>query len=239
MPDSINMERIEEMFGQIQGNMQAMDSKISLFVEQMEKLKLENKSMKEQIIGQERKIEALEREARRRNLVFKGIDEDEKEEPKVTKEKVIKTVERLGIKIEPEADIDETRRLGRPIIGKTRPILLKLTTGDKKIEILKNSKALKGTNIWIDEDYTKETQQERQQLITPLKEARRKGHRAYLRHNKLVVNDEVYEMKNSELIRIDDNKMQKDKNKRTVSERSPNGKSFEDQISKLSKTAKN
>lgn len=232
------MERIEEMFGQIQGNMQAMDSKMDLIMKQMDNLKLENKQLKEQVVSQELKIKTLEREVRRKNLIIKGVQEGEREEVAETMEKVIEIIESMGVKLEPTRDIDEARRLGHPAKEKKRPILLKLTTEIKKREILMKTNKLRGTSVWIDEDYTRETQEERKQLMAPLKEAREKGHRAYLRHNKLIIDKETYVIKNSELIKSDEKQNQNYK-KRTVSERSPEGKGLDEQLAKVTRISKN
>lgn len=236
--DSEEMERIEEMFGQIQGNMRAMDGKMDLFMKQMENLKLENKQLKEQVVSQEIKIKTLERETRRKNLVIKGVQESGREEVAETIVKVSEIMESMGVKLDPTRDIDEARRLGHPVMGKKRPILLKLTTGSKKREILMKTKELRGTNVWIDEDYTRETQEERKQLMAPLKEARGKGHRAYIRHNKLIIDEEAYVMKHSELIKIAEKQNQSYK-KRTVSERSPEGKGLDEQLAKVTRISKN
>jgi oligoribonuclease NrnB/cAMP/cGMP phosphodiesterase (DHH superfamily) len=55
-----------------------------------------------------------------------------------------------------------------------------------KLEIRKRVEHLKGTDIWITEDYTKKMQQERKQLIAHLKQAKQKGYKAVLEHNKLI-----------------------------------------------------
>lgn len=226
------------MFEQIQLQMKSLDDKIGVILKDMECVKSENNKLKERVVAQEQKIELLEREVRRNNLVIKGLDENVGEELSVTKEKIVQTVKKLGIEINYQTDIDEIRRLGKPTTGKTRPVLLKLTTRGKKMEILKNTNRLKGTDIWIDEDYTREVQEERRQLLVPLKEARKKGHKAYLRHNKLLVNGDIYEIENGEL-RMTGRQATNRSIKRTVSERSPQGPGLEEQSGKTTKISKN
>lgn len=60
------------------------------------------------------------------------------------------------------------------------------------METLKHSKTLRGTNIWIDEDFTKESQMTRKALLPQLKEATHRGHRTQLKYNKLIVNEKAY-----------------------------------------------
>lgn len=232
------MEKIQVMFEQIQLQMKSVDDKIGVIMKDMEGVILENNNLKERVVVQEQKIEMLEREIRRKNLVVKGLNENIREEPSVTKEKIVEMVQKLGIEINPETDMDEVRRLGKPTMGKTRPVLLKLTTRGKKMEILKNTNRLKGTDIWVDEDYTREIQEKRRQLLVPLKEARKKGHRAYLRHDRLVIDEGIYEMENGKL-RMTGNEGAQKGNKRTVSERSPQGPGLDEQSGKTTKMSKN
>lgn len=55
-----------------------------------------------------------------------------------------------------------------------------------------NTNKLKGTNIWINNDYSKKVQEERTKLVKHVKEARGKGERAFLKYNKLVINGKEY-----------------------------------------------
>lgn len=83
-------------------------------------------------------------------------------------------MEATGIKINPESDIDEIRRIGKPRDVVERLTILKLTTGSKKIEILKQSKKLKSTKIWIDEDYPKEMLR-RGKIVSSVKKGKKQG----------------------------------------------------------------
>jgi hypothetical protein len=83
-------------------------------------------------------------------------------------------------------DIEEVRRIGLYEWRNKRPILIKLRTRQNKLEIRKRVEHLKGTDIRITEDYTKKVQQERKQLIAHLRQAKRKGYKAMLEHDKLI-----------------------------------------------------
>ncbi|KAK4876853.1 hypothetical protein RN001_009359 [Aquatica leii] len=97
--------------------------------------------------------------------------------------------------IDIKADTDQARRIGGYSKDKKRPIHVKLTKESTKLAILQIAKKLKGSDIWIDQDYTKETQEERRRLIPHLKEARKKGFKAQLKFNMLIVNDQIYKWK--------------------------------------------
>jgi hypothetical protein len=100
------------------------------------------------------KIEAREEEARRNNLIILGMEETNGERYEDTQ----RLIERLVIdKLEiPEihGHVDYVKRLGR---GRgSKPILVKLTTFAKKLEILENTRKLAGTKIRVEQDYSRE-----------------------------------------------------------------------------------
>jgi hypothetical protein len=108
------------------------------------------------------KISRFETERRRKNLIIKGIPESEtgvKDLEKVIMENI---TEKLKIKINPP-DIDMALRVGKSkgIYNKPRPILLKLTTEKKRTEIFGKKLYLKGSNIYIDPNLTKEAVNEK------------------------------------------------------------------------------
>ncbi|KAF2889168.1 hypothetical protein ILUMI_17005, partial [Ignelater luminosus] len=51
-----------------------------------------------------------------------------------------------------------------------------------KQEIMERTKKLKGTNIWVEEDYTPRTMEERRKLVPFLNDARHRGERAILKY---------------------------------------------------------
>lgn len=94
---------------------------------------------------------------------------------------------------------------------------------------------LKGTDIWIDEDFPKKVQEERKVLIQQMKEARKKGYRTQLRYNKLIINGTVYEAKDL-LSNEQENSTDEDTNnerKRKMHERSPNSQVTESQLKRV------
>ncbi|KAF2886635.1 hypothetical protein ILUMI_19538 [Ignelater luminosus] len=138
-------------------------------------------------------LAALERELRRKNLVLKNLEDKDNKDNNETKGKALKLINAMGIKMNSEQVIDEIRRMEKPKPGTTRPILLELTIGSKKFEILKQSNKLKRTNIWIDEDCPKDVIEERKALIPQLKKARQRECKASIKYNKLIINNEVYQ----------------------------------------------
>lgn len=235
------MDRIQEMFKQIDGNMRQMNGKLDSLILEIKQIKDENKKLKKKIVEQEDKIEKLERTVRSKNIVIKGVEEEERENQNRTREKVDLIMQKLGVSVEIEKNIDEMGRIGKYVTGRKRPILVKLLKESTKSEILKNAKQLKGSDIWIEEDFPKNIQEERRGLIPRLKEARNKGYRAVLRYNKLIVDGEIYggrEEGQYEKVGQGENGegMGGGGQKRTVGIRSPEGDSIDGQNRKITKT---
>lgn len=233
-----DMERIERMFQHIDGNMKQMDGKLDALVQEIKDIKEDNVKLKEQVAKQEERLEKLEREIRRKNIVVKGITDNENESEAETAEKIYTVLHKIGPNIDMKVDIDEIRRIGNYKKEGKRPILVKLTKDSMRSTIL-NTKNLKGTEIWIDEDYPKNIQEERKLLIPQMKEARQRGYKAYIRYNKLIVNNEVaggikqYTRQGSGK---NEEEKESTSHKRTANERSPEGDALEEQIRKITRT---
>lgn len=101
-------------------------------------------------------VNELEQYTRKNSVRIFGVVETEKE---VTKHVAVNFIkEKLGVTLQP-FDIDNCHRVGRGG-SKDRPrgIILKLTSHEKKVDILKNRKNLKGTKFVVKEDLTRQNQ---------------------------------------------------------------------------------
>ncbi|GLV40249.1 hypothetical protein CBL_07155 [Carabus blaptoides fortunei] len=61
-----------------------------------------------------------------------------------------------------------------------------------KIEILQKARLLKGSNIFVEEEYSQEVLAERKKLLPSLKQARKEGYKAFLKYNKLIIDEKIY-----------------------------------------------
>ena len=134
-------------------------------------------------------------------------------------------INKLQIKIEKGKDITEMRRMGKEGSNNKRPRLLELRTWNQKMEILRGKNKLKGTEIYISEDFPKEVLDQRRELVKYMKAARERGQNANLAYNKLKVDGSIYtldQLTEEENIGNPDERMVKTNvAKRTVYERSP------------------
>ncbi|GLV46102.1 hypothetical protein CBL_10762 [Carabus blaptoides fortunei] len=108
-------------------------------------------------------------------MVIQGIEEARNEDEDRIKNKVNDVLSKMQINIDLKCDITELRRIGR-----------------------ENKKKLKGTEIYINEDFPKEIQNQRRELIKYMKTARTQGHEVTLLYNKLKINDKIYTLEQFE-----------------------------------------
>lgn len=189
-----NMEEIKSMFEKISTQLTTVETKLDKSTATINELKQENQELKRIIKEQEGRLELVEKEIRRNNIVIQGVADKAEEKQEEVEEKVQGILAEIGVEINPGADIKEITKLGTFKPNKKRPILVKLHTWKKKLEIFEQTKHLKRRDIWINDDYTKKVQEDRKRLMPHLKQARQEGHTAYLRYNRMIVNNSAYSL---------------------------------------------
>lgn len=97
--------------------------------------------------------------------------------------------EKLGVTV---ASVERIHRLGRLTEGKPRPVILRLYDFNEKLDILRNASKLKGSQVFISEDFSRRVQLVRKELWNSIKHTRKPEDKVSLRYDKLIVNSEVY-----------------------------------------------
>lgn len=170
-----------EMAKQTKDIMTQLDEKLIPFTQDIEKLKLENKHLKE-------KLAHLEKSNRANNIIIYKLKETEQSSTDLMELTIKKLKTDLNIPLE-SSDINAIRRIGKKDgkDGKIRPILVAFLSNWKKNEILKYKKKLK--EIYISEDYPKDILDKRRELQATLIEERNKGNYAVIRYDRLIVKE--------------------------------------------------
>lgn len=134
------------------------------------------------------KHEYLEGQSRRNNIVIDGIPEAPGESWEDSEEKV-KDMLRQKLQLQREIEVERAHRTGKPEAARERPrsIVVKFLRFKDKAAVLQRAKNLKGTKIFINEDYTDAVRLKRKELMPKLKAARERGDIAYLRHDRLII----------------------------------------------------
>ena len=139
------------------------------------------------------KSTGLEDRSRRNNLRIDAIEEEEGETREIYEAKVTKVFkEKLGI--EKEIIIKRAYRTKRNYKDKDknrpRKIVLRLANFKDKNIILKNVNKLKGSDVYINEDFSRETTELRKKLWEEVKQLRSEGKFAYLNYRSIITRDQ-------------------------------------------------
>lgn len=151
--------------------------------EKMKKLMEENQKLKDKVTILEQKINNLEKDKRKNNLIFFGIEGNGKREAELV-DYIKETIEEAGTHLDSH-EIKNIYRIGAQT-SKNRPVVVTLSTVWKKHQILK-AKSNLPAGIYVKEDFPKEVLEARKQ-IQPIVEAEwKKGNIAFLRGGQLVI----------------------------------------------------
>lgn len=131
----------------------------------------------------------LESQSKKNNIIIDGVPEESSESSQVTEAKV-KQLLVNKLDLDPKSiEVEYAYRKGKfeEQANRPRPVFMRLLCLKDKEEILRRGKKLKGTKIFINEDFTDNVRQKQMELRPKLKEARDKGQIAYLRHDQLII----------------------------------------------------
>ena len=148
----------------------------------------------------ERKTEDLEGRSKRNNLVFYGLPWNEKETNSDC-ENLLKDLVKNKLQISQDVEFDRAHRVNSRLDS---PVIVRCAFYKQKVEILKAKGKLKGTNVFVGEDFTAKVRGIRKTLTPHLRRAREEGKRATMVHDHLLIdgkrftidnNDKLVEMK--------------------------------------------
>lgn len=154
--------------------------------EKLEPLINENKILRNKIEILEKKIEHFEKEKKKNNILYFGLDERRDSSSELLRR--VQEIFKQDLRITLEAsDVSKIHRIGPIKEKKIRPVLISFANNWKKSEILKMKRNLK--DGYITEDFTKEVLEKRRELKPKLIEERAKGNTAYFKYDQLIVKE--------------------------------------------------
>lgn len=153
---------------------------------EIEEIHFENKKLREE----NQSLEKVEQETKKYSIVVYGLDEENTEVDDIKK-----FIDIVNNKLEINCRFDDLRdiyRFGAITQGKIRPLAVEVVRYKLKIEIQHKAKLLKGTNIYISQDYTSEEYRKQKILRQNLKKARENKHQAVIKKNILFIDGKGY-----------------------------------------------
>lgn len=142
-------------------------------------------NLKEKIDNQEKRLYFIEKQLRKNNVVFFGLEETEISYSDLEKNIINFIKERFSINLDLR-DIQEIKRIGKKG-ERPRPIIVTFTTLGTKINIFKRSTLLKNTSYYIKEDYPQNILERRKELQEQAQIEKEKGNSVIIKYDKLIV----------------------------------------------------
>lgn len=167
--ESIINKNSEEIKQEIKGISNQLNGKL----EQLEKrcIRLENR------------VISLERKSRKNNIIIFGLD--------ISQDDLLNsTVKKLNDLLEIEITASDVNNIY--VTRNKNNIIIEFISFLKKLCVIKNTKKLKGTGIFIDHDLSPEDRLKNKILYHNLKAAQNKNYKAYIKNHKLYINGKSY-----------------------------------------------
>lgn len=150
-----------------------------------EKAMVEINELRKEIEANNGRIERLENEKRKKNIVVQGmiVNTDDSSRLRVTMEKLLE--EEVGVNV----IVNTARKLGE------KTCLVELNSEENKIKVMKNKSKLKnraGDKIFINDDLNKEDRGIQSRIRQRANEEKRKGKHVKIGYKKLTIENEVW-----------------------------------------------
>ena len=207
MPSSKNneiteMDSLKQLVSELMTNVQEQNV-------ELEKLRSENQKWIERtqllegrVIRDEKVIEDL-KTTMNKSIVIGGINEStiagsrqlRSEQPIETENKVKEFI-RDKLRIDAEVLIEKCYRQGKISAGKTRNIIVHLTSGRSKRLLYSNANKLANTPYFINDVFPREVDEKRKSLYPIFKKEKASGQNARLVNDKLFINNKLYKSPN-------------------------------------------
>ena len=170
---------------------QDIDNKLVKVENELKDLKTDVKAIENDLLNADKvsdKLAELEDWSHRNNLRIDGIEESP-DETWETCENKIKDIIKEKLDIETDVELDRCHRIGKKRGSRPRTLICRFTKFKDKQCVLSNARKLRGTNIYIYENFSQDTMELRKYLWEQVLEYRRQRKFAYLNYRNIVVKD--------------------------------------------------
>lgn len=156
--------------------------------EKIDKILVEVDGTKLGIQENKQRIDRLEDEKRRRNIIIFGIAETEQEQKELLESKVFEVLRGIMKSTITSEEIDFITRMGPKDNKRTKPrgVLVMLTTLRRKINLMSLKIKLRDTDFYLAEHFSQEIVNKRKPLLEEAKKLRKEGKYAVVKYDKLV-----------------------------------------------------
>ena len=180
---SDDVQEMKAEFGHLQREVQTWKDKVVTLEKENDELKRSNNALLDRVSRIEKNVDDLEGRSRRQNLLFHGLHREEGETQE-SLEVQLQDIFTDKLELAEDIEFDRVHRLGSKA---NAPVIARCTYYKDKIKILKEKHKLKGTDIFIGEDFSRGVREKRKKLSAIMKMKKDAGENVKLVHDHLVV----------------------------------------------------
>ena len=193
-----DLKEIRDSQFDLQQKVHDLEGKVSDLQNENDELKSVNSDLQARMDRMELKTDDLECRSKRNNLIVYGIPRSSEKETSQDCEEMMKDFCTDRLELSNDVSFDRVHRInGKP----DSPIILRCSFYKDKISMLKQKQKLKGTNIFLGEDFSQRVREIRKQLSPHLKSAKREGKKVTMVYDHLIINGKKFGLDGSGGIR--------------------------------------
>jgi chromosome segregation ATPase len=162
---------IKERLSGLQQEVGGLRKEVDDLKQENEQLKDHRDALWNQMEKMQRKMDDLEGRSKRQNLIFYGMVK-EQNETNETLEQRVKELLTDRLEIAEDVEFDRVHRISNK---PDSPVIMKCTFYKDKLRILKLKNKMKGSNIFIGEDYSQSVRETRKKLSAIMKTLKGEG----------------------------------------------------------------
>lgn len=183
-----DVQDFKEHFSQLQEEVNELKEGVSSLREENDQLKDCNDRLWQKIEMMGKQVDDLQCRSKRNNLLFYGMDREEDE----TNERCEQRLQDLFTDKLELAENVEFDRVHRISSKPNSPLIARCVFYKDKVKVLKAKRNLKGSNIFIGEDFSTAVRDIRRKLTQFMKEKRNGGHKVSMVYDHLIVDGEKF-----------------------------------------------
>jgi regulator of replication initiation timing len=181
-----DVQQIKTNLGQMQAEVEELREKVVVLSEENVVLEQQNIDLGKTVKSLEKKVDDLEGRSRRNNLLFYGIPRDPEETSEKCEEKV-KGLINEKMALPNEVLFERVHRLSAKA---NSPVIVCCSSFRDKVAIMKSKKNLKGSDVFVGEDFSAGVREIRKALSKFMKEQKNLGKRVSMVFDHLIVDGE-------------------------------------------------
>ena len=179
---------MREDYAAMQGELRGLREEVSNLRDKNQELEQTNDNLMERVDNLERKTDDLEGRSKRNNLIFYGLYRRENETA-ADCESNLRDFITDKMELSQDFQFDRVHRLNSKADS---PMIARCTLYKQKMELLKAKQKLRGTNVFVGEDFSFRVREIRRRLTPHLKKARSDGRHATLIFDHLLIDGKRY-----------------------------------------------